>query len=134
MLKNNISGKYTLNLKSKLGGKTGTTNDFADGWFMGVAPTLVTGIWTGGDDKWIRFLTLDEGQGFIMARPIAQKFFQKLEGDPNCGYDYTSDFPTPPAGYEEMIDCAQLKTIRPSAERYMLRKKKESLEEFDDEF
>lgn len=134
MLRNNVSGKYTMGLKSSIGGKTGTTNDFADGWFMGVTPSLVTGIWTGGDDKWIRFLTLDEGQGFTMARPIAQKFFQKLEADQDCGYDYKADFPTPPAGYDDMINCSQWKTMRPSTERYILRKKKETMEEFDDEF
>lgn len=71
MLKNNVSGRYSLSVKSDIGGKTGTTNDFADGWFMGLTPTLVTGVWTGGDDKWIRFLTLDEGQGYVMARPIS---------------------------------------------------------------
>ncbi|MBK8626382.1 MAG: hypothetical protein IPN86_12715 [Saprospiraceae bacterium] len=75
MLQNNVSGN--VRVKSQIGGKTGTTNDFADGWFMGVT-TLAIGVWTGGDDKWIRFLTLDDGQGSVMARPIVQKFLQKI--------------------------------------------------------
>jgi len=134
MLKNNVGGKFSLTVKSKIGGKTGTTNDYADGWFMGVTPTLVTGTWTGGDDKWIRFLTLEEGQGYIMARPISELFFQKLEKDANCGYDWKADFPVPPPGFDEMINCDQYKTIRPSAERYILQKKKLKNEEFDNEF
>ena len=134
MLKNNVSGLFKMNIKSKIGGKTGTTNDYADGWFMGVTPTLITGIWTGGDDKWIRFLTLDDGQGYIMARPISELFLKKLEKDAACGYDYQADFPTPPAGFSELIDCTQFKTIRPSAERYMHKKEKQKKEEFDDEF
>ncbi len=134
MLKNNVSGLFKMNVKSKIGGKTGTTNDYSDGWFMGVTPTLVSGVWTGGDDKWIRFLTLDDGQGYIMARPIVEIFLQKLEKDASCGYDYKADFPAPPSGFHELIDCAQFKTIRPSAERYMHKKEKEKKEEFDDEF
>lgn len=134
MLKNNVGGKFSLTVKSKIGGKTGTTNDYADGWFMGVTPTLVTGTWTGGDDKWIRFLTLEDGQGYIMARPISELFFQKLEKDANCGYDWKADFPVPPPGFDEMINCDQYKTIRPSAERYILQKKKLKNEEFDNEF
>jgi len=134
MLKNNVGGRFSLSIKSKIGGKTGTTNDYADGWFMGVTPTLVTGTWTGGDDKWIRFLTLDEGQGYVMARPISEIFFKKLENDAQCGYDWKANFPTPPAGLEELINCAQYKTIRPTTERYILQKQKLKNEVFDDEF
>jgi penicillin-binding protein 1A len=134
MLKNNVGGRFSLTVKTKIGGKTGTTNDYADGWFMGVTPTLITGIWTGGDDKWIRFLTLDQGQGYVMARPIAELFLQKLERDENSGFDWKANFPTPPPGFDEMINCAQYKTIKPSDERYMLKKQKEKKEEFDTEF
>ncbi len=134
MLKNNVGGRFSLNIKSKIGGKTGTTNDYADGWFMGVTPTLITGTWTGGDDKWIRFLTLDDGQGYIMARPISELFLKKLEKDEQCGYDPKANFPPPPAGFEELINCAQYKTIRPATERYILQKQKLKNEEFDDEF
>ena len=134
MLKNNVGGQFSLRIKSKIGGKTGTTNDYTDGWFMGVTPTLVTGVWTGGDDKWIRFLTLDEGQGYIMARPISELFFQKLEKDPNSGYDWKADFPTPPAGFDELVNCEKYKYIRPSTERKNLLKEKLKNEEFDNEF
>ncbi|MBK9734294.1 MAG: transglycosylase domain-containing protein [Saprospiraceae bacterium] len=134
MLKNNVGGQFSLRIKSKIGGKTGTTNDFTDGWFMGVTPTLVTGVWTGGDDKWIRFLTLDEGQGYIMARPISELFFQKLEKDEKSGYDWKADFPKPPLGYDELVNCEKYKYIRPSTERKTLLKEKLKNEEFDNEF
>jgi penicillin-binding protein 1A len=81
MLKYNLGGAPGIrNLKSELGGKTGTTNDFTDGWFMGVAPRLVVGTWVGGEDRWIRFLNrIDDGQGARMARPIFADFIQRLE-------------------------------------------------------
>lgn len=132
MLKNNVGG--TIRVKSSIGGKTGTTNDFADGWFMGVTPSLAIGVWTGGDDKWIRFLTLNDGQGSVMARPIVQKLIQKLEADKNCGYDADAKFALPPTGYEELIDCGLFKSLRSSSERYLTKKAKASREEFDDEF
>jgi penicillin-binding protein 1A len=134
MLQNNVGGKFSLAIKSQIGGKTGTTNDYSDGWFMGVTPTLITGVWTGGDDKWIRFLTLDDGQGFIMARPIAEIFLKKLESDPNSGFDSKAKFPKPPEGFEELVDCAKYKKVAVSTENKQLLKKKLKKEEFDDEF
>jgi penicillin-binding protein 1A len=134
MLKNNVGGQFSLNIKTKIGGKTGTTNDYADGWFMGVTPNLITGVWSGGDDKWIRFLDLNDGQGYVMARPISELFFQKLEKDETSGYDYKANFPTPPAGFAEMIDCEKYKYIRPADERRTLLKDKLKNEEFDEEF
>lgn len=134
MLKNNVGGQFSLNIKTKIGGKTGTTNDYADGWFMGVTPNLITGVWSGGDDKWIRFLDLNDGQGYVMARPISELFFQKLEKDETSGYDYKANFPIPPAGFAEMIDCEKYKYIRPADERRTLLKDKLKNEEFDEEF
>ncbi len=134
MLKNNVGGKFGLNIKTKIGGKTGTTNDYADGWFMGVTPNLITGVWSGGDDKWIRFLNLNDGQGYVMARPISELFFQKLEKDETSGYDFKANFPTPPAGFAEMIDCEKYKYIRPADESRTLLKDKLKNEEFDEEF
>jgi len=134
MLKNNVGGKFSLTIKTKIGGKTGTTNDYADGWFMGVTPNLVTGVWTGGDDKWIRFLNLNDGQGYVMARPISELFFQKLEKDKSIQYDYKANFPAPPAGFSELIDCEKYKYIRPADESKSLLKNKLKNEEFDEDF
>ncbi|MBT8230682.1 MAG: transglycosylase domain-containing protein, partial [Bacteroidia bacterium] len=93
MLKNNVGGKYNLGIVTDIGGKTGTTNDYADGWFMSVTPDLVTGVWVGGDDKWIRFLTLEDGQGFVMARPIVMNYIKALEADSLADFEAEAQFP-----------------------------------------
>jgi penicillin-binding protein 1A len=134
MLKNNVSGRYGLGIKSPAGGKTGTTNDYADGWFMGITPNLVVGTWVGGDDKWIRFLTLNDGQGFVMARPIFQKFLQGIEGDSTTGYDYNKTFTKPPFDYYNLVDCERFKDLLPEEEQERIRARKKKKDEFDDEF
>ncbi len=134
MLRNNVGGRFSMRIKSKIGGKTGTTNDYTDAWFMGITPTLVTGVWAGGDDKWIRFLSLGYGEGYTMARPISEIFFQKLENNPGTGFDIKADFPFPPDGYEQLVNCEKYKYINPGNERKTLLKAKLKNEEFDDEF
>ncbi len=79
MLRYVTKGAPGLVVKSDVGGKTGTTNDFVDGWFMGITPSLVVGTWVGGEDRWIRFLNIEDGQGSVMARPIFSKLIAKLE-------------------------------------------------------
>jgi penicillin-binding protein 1A len=66
-------------LESDVGGKTGTTNDFVDGWFMGITPDLVVGTWVGGADRWIRFRLPSLGQGSYMAKPFFQRFMKRVE-------------------------------------------------------
>lgn len=96
MLQYNVKGAPGINqLKSQVGGKTGTTNDFTDGWFMGVTPKLVVGTWVGGEDRWIRFNTIEDGQGARMARPIVAGFLKRLETDKTSGYDVNVRFKTP---------------------------------------
>ncbi|MBK8923664.1 MAG: hypothetical protein IPM81_19600 [Saprospirales bacterium] len=108
MLKYNLGGAPGIrNLKSELGGKTGTTDDFTDGWFMGVAPRLVVGTWVGGEDRWIRFNRIDDGQGARMARPIFADFIQRLEQDKTAGYDFNARFERPPGDLEIEIDCSK---------------------------
>lgn len=96
MLQYNVKGAPGINqLKSQVGGKTGTTNDYSDGWFMGITPRLVVGTWVGGEDRWIRFNSLADGQGARMARPIFADFIKRLEQDKNSGYDVNAKFKTP---------------------------------------
>src|SRR6056297_1083106 len=71
--------KYKGSLKSDVGGKTGTTQDQTDAWYMGISPNLVLGTWVGGEDRWIRFRNIALGQGSTMARPIFTEFFRNLE-------------------------------------------------------
>ncbi len=133
MLKNNVGSGYGLGVKTPVGGKTGTTNDYADGWFMGVTPNLIIGTWVGGDDKWIRFLTLDDGQGFIMARPIVQNFIKSLEKDTLVDYDASNKFPKPPRGFYELVDCDRYKQIKPEEEQAQTLNQKVQLDVFDDD-
>ena len=91
-------------LKSEFGGKTGTTNDHVDGWFMGITPELVTGTWVGGEYNWIRFLSLNEGQGSRMARPYFLDFMERVENDPEIQFNTNSSFYVPDdIGIE--LDC-----------------------------
>jgi penicillin-binding protein 1A len=94
-------------IKSDVGGKTGTTNDYVDGWFIGITPSLVVGTWVGGDDRWIRFLSLANGQGARMARPFFSEYIRQLEQQKVSEYNPNARF-KPPAGGESIItDCSQ---------------------------
>jgi penicillin-binding protein 1A len=134
MLRNNVGGRYGLGVKTPVGGKTGTTNDYADGWFMAITPELVVGTWVGGDDKWIRFLSLDNGQGYVMARPIVQKFLKKLEENPACGFNPDAEFKRPAGGYGHLIDCERYKQVLPEDEQAEIQQAKKKKEVFDEEF
>lgn len=79
-------------VKSEVGGKTGTTNDQTDGWFMGITPNLVVGTWVGGDDRWVRFRTITYGQGARMARPIFVDFLKRVEQDKVLEFDVAAKF------------------------------------------
>ena len=134
MLKNNVGGGFGLGVESEVGGKTGTTNDYTDAWFMGVTPTLVTGIWVGGEDTWMRFLSLENGQGFVMARPIFQKYLKAIEADPECEYDETVKFVSPPSGFQNLIDCERYKQGEPEDELNQSTEEKALEDEFEEEF
>jgi penicillin-binding protein 1A len=78
----------------EMGGKTGTTNDNADAWFMGFTPQLLAGVWVGSDD---RFISIESAQGFggAAARPIWEAFFRKVYGDKSLGIDRNAEFQKP---------------------------------------
>ena len=101
-------------VKSEYGGKTGTTNDHTDGWFMGITPGLVVGTWVGGEDKWIRFLSFANGQGSRMARPFFSEFLKKLETTPGVDYDPTLRFEKPSDDLGIEIDCEQYEINNPT--------------------
>jgi penicillin-binding protein 1A len=98
-------------LKSRVGGKTGTTNDYRDGWFMGVTPNLVVGTWVGGEDQWIRFKSIREGQGAVMARPIFVKFIQALEADRKTDFPIVTSFTKPEGELGITIDCEKYDSL-----------------------
>jgi penicillin-binding protein 1A len=92
-------------LKSEAGGKTGTTNDFVDGWFMGITPGLVIGTWVGAEDKWVHFRTSYNGQGARMAKPFFVSFMKKLEEMKNIDYDPSLRFLKPSGEFSIEMDC-----------------------------
>lgn len=95
------------NVTSDVGGKTGTTNDYVDGWFIGITPNLIVGTWVGGDDRWIRFLSLAHGQGSRMARPFFSEFIHQLEVQKVSGYNPSDRFVKPDGPQEIVTDCSQ---------------------------
>lgn len=96
-----------LGVKADMGGKTGTTNHNADGWFMGFTPSLVSGCWVGGEDRDIHFDTMLHGQGASMALPIWTKYMVKVLGDKSLGYDENETFQLP-EGYDPCKDDVNL--------------------------
>ncbi len=75
--------KTIYGINSDFAGKTGTTQNQSDGWFIGMSPNLVTGVWVGAQDPAVHFRTITYGQGGYMALPIVGKFYHKLYKDPS---------------------------------------------------
>ena len=90
--------RFRYNLKGDIGGKTGTTNNNSDAWFMGLTPTLVSGMWVGGDDRDIHFDSMAMGQGATMALPIFAYYMQRVYKDKRLGYTKQAVFDVP-VGY-----------------------------------
>jgi penicillin-binding protein 1A len=96
------------NLMNQIGGKTGTTQNHANGWFMGVTPNLVGGVWSGWEDQAIHFETLSEGQGANMALPIFAIFLRKVYNDPHFGIMEADEFERP-VDFNWELDCDKAK-------------------------
>jgi len=87
--------RYKYGIRAPMGGKTGTTQNNSDGWFIGFTPSLVSGCWVGGEDRSIHFDNMSEGQGAAMALPIYGFFMQKVYADKTLGYSETENFVVP---------------------------------------
>jgi penicillin-binding protein 1A len=75
------SSAYPYKLMNDIGGKTGTTNNHSDGWFIGITPDLVTGVWVGSEERSIRFDSMKSGQGSAMALPVFGLFMKSVYAD-----------------------------------------------------
>ena len=95
--------RYKYGIKAPMGGKTGTTNNNSDGWFMGFTPSLVSGVWVGGEDRAIHFDNLAEGPGASMALPIYALYMQRVYRDTTLGYSEEEQFDIPE--WYERIKC-----------------------------
>jgi len=96
--------RYKYGFTNPMGGKTGTTQQHSDGWFMAVTPDLVGGVWVGAEDRSIHFQNLANGQGASMALPIWAKFLGKVMRDPQLSFE-ERPFDRP-LGVNKNLDCS----------------------------
>lgn len=98
--------RYKYGIRTPMGGKTGTTNNNSDGWFMCFTPSLVNGSWVGGEDRAIHFDNLAQGQGASMALPICALYLQKVLNDESLGYNPNEQFDIP-AWFDPNAGCTE---------------------------
>ena len=96
--------RYKFKLTTPIAGKTGTTQNNSDGWFMGITPDLVSGVWVGAEDRSVHFNSTAEGQGANMALPIWAKYMQKVYADKNLKIS-KGDFAKPSKEIDVELDC-----------------------------
>lgn len=112
--------RSTYQLKGEIAGKTGTTNDNADGWFIGYTPSLTAGIWVGAEDRQVHFQSLALGSGSNMALPIWGIFMKKVLADGTLGISETDRF-VAPAGMKLDLSCSggdEDTAVRADADNY----------------
>lgn len=90
-----VRARFRYGLKAPMGGKTGTSQNHSDGWFVGFTPSLVSGVWVGGEDRSIHFDNMSAGQGANMALPIWAIYMQKVYEDEELGYSVEEQFDVP---------------------------------------
>ena len=93
---------------NEIGGKTGTTNNASDGWFVGITENLVSGAWVGGDDRSIHFKSWYHGQGARTAMPIWENYMRAVYNDENLGIE-KGPFKQPKRKLSVEIDCDKYK-------------------------
>jgi penicillin-binding protein 1A len=108
----------------EIGGKTGTTQNYSDGWFIGITPRLVSGVWVGGDDRSIHFRSI-EGQGSKMAMPIWALYMQKVFADSTLGFTKEA-FPRP-ANLKTEINCKKYKENKHLGDSTMVQPRTNSI-------
>jgi len=96
--------RSVYNLRGEIAGKTGTTNDNSDGWFIGYTPTITAGVWVGGEDRQVHFQSLALGGGSNMALPIWGIWMQKVLADGTLGINAADKF-IAPAGSSLDLSC-----------------------------
>ena len=102
-------------MTAPMAGKTGTTQGNADGWYMGLTPELVTGVWVGAEDKQVRFQSMEWGQGGRSALPIFGYYMQKVYKDKEINLT-TADFPVPSSYDPTKFSCADTLNTAPQGE------------------
>jgi len=102
--------RYKYQFKNEMGGKTGTTQNQSDGYFMGITPNLVSGVWSGCEDRSAHFRTINYGQGANMALPIFAEYMKRVYADSVNSGILPIDFDIP-ISINDKLDCGnELKT------------------------
>ncbi len=112
--------RSTYKLMNSIGGKTGTTQRHSDGWFMGITPGLVAGVWSGWEDRDIHFEDLRTGQGANMAIPVFAEFLLRVYADSTFSYMVDEKFEAPP-GFNMELDCDKIKAQSNAANPFKKR-------------
>ncbi len=105
--------RFRYKLNHPIAGKTGTTDNNSDGWFMGLTPDLVSGVWVGAEDRSVHFRSTHLGQGANMSLPIWALYMQKVYADSTLNIS-TSDFERPP-NFDVITDCDKLEKAQQDA-------------------
>jgi len=103
--------KYMYQIPGAVGGKTGTTQNYSDGWFIGITPSLVSGCWVGWEDRAIHFRTMDLGSGSAMAMPIWANYMKKVVAKPGL-FKVVNEWEAPQAPLSIEIDCDKYKQTK----------------------
>lgn len=99
--------RWKYGLDGDIAGKTGTTQNNSDGWFMGITPELVAGTWVGCDDRFVRFRYTQYGQGASLALPIYARFLQAVRADERLGLAEPARFEKPDFELSRVLDCSR---------------------------
>ena len=120
--------RFRYDLQNDIAGKTGTTQNHSDGWFIGYTPDLVAGAWVGAESPKVRFRTIALGQGANTALPIWGRFMQKVYQHPSFKASYQSTFPVLPDSIQLQMDCPPFLPEMPLYETLPLLDKEETIE------
>ena len=120
---------HPYNFKNAIAGKTGTTQNNSDGWFMGIVPNLCTGVWVGAEDRAAHFESITYGQGATMALPIWALYMKSCYADKEL--DVSKDSFKPPAGLSIRVDCTTASTEDSDEEEGTPKDEPENTDEFD---
>ncbi len=98
--------RFRYGFTNPIAGKTGTTQNQSDGWFMGITPELVSGCWTGCEDRSVHFRSIELGQGATLALPIWALYMKQVYADPSLNYS-KEDFEKPEKPLSVELDCSK---------------------------
>jgi penicillin-binding protein 1A len=122
----NVATGYPYEFTNQIAGKTGTTQNHTDGWFMGVVPNLATGVWTGGDDSIVHFENITQGQGATMSLPTWALYMKKCYADPDLNISQ-EDFEKP-EHVSIQLDCHTAPVVDESGEVVPMETAEEELD------